>query len=68
MEGVELDTMVTSAIIRQELQKLDVNIIELNSNVTKFVEMVNGNIKRLESREEAASKGNLIINILRHSK
>ena len=54
MEGAELDTMVTSAIIRQELQELDVKILELNSNVTDFVEMVNGNIKRLESRGEVA--------------
>ena len=57
--------MVTSAIIRQELQELDVKIIEINSSVTEFVEIVNGNIKNLESRGEAASKGNLIMKIFK---
>ena len=68
MEGAELNNMVTSAIIRQELQEKDVNIIELNSKVTEFVELVNGNIKRLEPRGEASSKGDLIMNILKRSK
>ena len=61
MDGVKLDTMVTSAIICQELQELDVKILELNSNVTDFVKAVNGNIKKLESRGEAAMEGDLIM-------
>ena len=65
MDSAELDTMVTSAIIRQELQELDVKIIELNSNVTEFVESVNANIKKLESRGEAVTDGDLIMNIFK---
>ena len=65
MDGAELDTMVTSAIIRQELQELDVKIIKLNSNITAFVESVNANIKKLESRGEAATEGDLIMNIFK---
>ena len=56
MEGAKLDTMVTSAIIRQELQELDVKIIELNSNVTEFVNMVNGNIKNWSQEEKLPAK------------
>ena len=65
MDGAELDTMVTSAIIRQELQELDVKIMEVNSNVTEFVESVNANVKKLESRGEAATEGDLIMNIFK---
>ena len=68
MDGAELDTMVTSAIIRQELQELDVKIIELNSNITDFVEWVNANIKKLESRGESATEGDLIMNIFKSLK
>ena len=65
MNRAELDTIVTSTIIRQELQELDVKILELNSNVTEFVEAVKGNIKKLDSRGEAATKDNLIMNIFK---
>ena len=64
MDGAKLDTMVTSEIIR-ELQELDVKILELNSHVTEFVEAVNANIKKLESRGEVASAGDLIMNIFK---
>ena len=43
MDGAELDTMVTSAKIRQELQE-DVKILKQNSNVTEFLETVNASI------------------------
>ena len=65
MDGAEIDTMVTSPIIRQELQELDVKNLKLNSNVTEFIEAVNANIKKLESRGEVASNGNLIMNIFK---
>ena len=65
MNSAELNTMVTSAIIRQELQELDVKNLELNSNVTEFVEAVNGNIKKLESRGESATEGDIIMKIFK---
>ena len=45
MSNAELDTMVTSAVIRLELQELDAKMIEMQSNVKEFVEFVNKSTK-----------------------
>ena len=42
LEKAEMDTKVTSAIIRTELQQLDTKMVELNNNVHTFVEFVEG--------------------------
>ena len=47
MQNSEIDTMVTNAVIRTELQQLDSNMIKLNSNVKEFVEFVEGRVEKL---------------------
>ena len=65
MQNAEMDTMVTSAVIRTELQHLDTKMVELNSNVKEFIEFVEGRVQKLKSRGEVASEQDLIINIMK---
>ena len=65
LQNAEMDTMVTSAMIRTDLQQLDTKMIELNSNVHKFVEFVEECIQKLKSRGEVANEQDLAINIMK---
>ena len=62
-QNAEMDTRVTSVMIRINLQHLDTKIIELNSNVHEFVEFVEGCIQKLKSRGDVDNKQYLTINI-----
>ena len=65
MQNAEMDTMVTSTMIRTNLQHLNSKMIELGRNVKEFVEFVEVCIQKLKSRGELESEEDLTINIMK---
>ena len=68
MANAELDTMVTSAAIRLELQELEAKMIELQSNVKEFVEFVKRAIKKLKERGGSINQEDLALNLMKAMK
>ena len=68
MANAELDTMVTSAAIRLDLQQLEAKMIELQSNVKDFVEFVQRAIKKLKARGGTINEEDLALNLMKAMK
>ena len=65
MTKAELNTMMTSAAIRLELQELDAQMIELHSNVKGFAKIFNKSIKKLKVRSRTTNEEDLALNLMK---
>ena len=68
MHNAELDTMVTSAAIRVELQELDTKMIKLQSNVKYFIDFVDTSAEKLKERGKVINEEDLALNIIKAMK
>lgn len=64
MDQAELDTMVTSAMIRKNLQNLRCKMREYVSNIQGFTNSVRDDIRSLELRGETTDDKDLCMNLL----
>lgn len=64
MEQAEMDTMVTSALIRKRLQNLKCKMRDFRHDIQGFTNSVRNDKRDLELRGETTDEGDLCINLL----